>query len=205
MSMCRVFSCVVGRGCLLWPVHSFGRTLLAFALLHFVLQGQICLLLQVSWLPTFAFQSPVMKWQNVVHWRREWQTTSVFLPWVPRNSMKRPKDRTLKDKLPRLVCAQYTTGDQWRNNYRKNEGIEPKQKQHSVVDGTSHRSKVWCCKEQYCIGSWNVRSMNQGKLEVVKQEMARVNINILGISELDWNGWMQLRGPLYLLLRAGIP
>jgi len=144
-------------------------------------------------------------WQKVVHWRREWQTTSVFLPWGPRNSMKRPKDRTLKDKLPRLVCAQYTTGDQWRNNYRKNEGIEPKQKQHSVVDGTSHRSKVWCCKEQYCIGSWNVRSMNQGKLEVVKQEMARVNTNILGISELDWNGWMQLRWPLYLLLRAGIP
>ena len=65
--------------------------------------------------------------------------------------------------------------------------MEPKQK-HPVVDGTSDRSKVQCCKEQYCIGIWNVRSMNQGKLEVVKQEMARVNIDILGISELKWTG-----------------
>ena len=66
----------------------------------------------------------------------------------------------------------------------KNEGMEPKQKQYSVVDATGNRRKVQCCKEQYCIGTWNVRSMNQGKLEVVKQEMARVNIEILGISEL---------------------
>ena len=66
--------------------------------------------------------------------------------------------------------------------------MEPKQKQHPVVDVTSHGSKVQFCKEQYCIGTWNVRSMNQGKLEVVKQEMARVNINILGISELKWTG-----------------
>ena len=66
--------------------------------------------------------------------------------------------------------------------------MEPKQKQHPVVDGTGDRSKVQCCKEQYCIGNWNVRSMNQGKLEVVKQEMARVNIDILGISELRWTG-----------------
>ena len=84
--------------------------------------------------------------------------------------------------------AQYATGDQWRNNSRKNEGMEPKQKQYPVVDVTGDRSKAWCCKEQYCIGTWNVRSMNQGKLEVVKQEMARVNINILGISELKWTG-----------------
>ena len=77
-------------------------------------------------------------------------------------------------------------GDQWRNNSRKNEGMEPKQKQYPVVDVTGDRSKVRCCKEQRCIGIWNVRSMNQGKLEVVKQEMARVNINILGISELKW-------------------
>ena len=66
--------------------------------------------------------------------------------------------------------------------------MEPKQKQHSVVDETGDRSKVWCCKEQYCIGTWNVRSVNQGKLEVVKQEMTRVNIDILGISELRWTG-----------------
>ena len=90
----------------------------------------------------------------------------------------------MKDVLPRSVGAQYATGDQWRNNSRKKEDIEPKQKQHPVVDGTGDRSKVRCCKEQYCIATWNVRSMNQGKLEVVKQEMARGNINILGISEL---------------------
>ena len=95
------------------------------------------------------------------------------------NSMKRQKDRTLKDELPMLVGAQYATRDQWRNNSRKNEEMEPKQKQHSAVNVTVHRSKVRCCKEQYCIGTWTVRSMNQGKMEVVKQEMARVNIDIL--------------------------
>ena len=88
------------------------------------------------------------------------------------NSMKRQKDRTLKDELPRSVGAQYATGNQWKNNSRKNEGMEPKQKQHPVVDVTGYRSKVQCCKKQYCIGTWNVRSMNKGKLEVVKQEMA---------------------------------
>ena len=65
--------------------------------------------------------------------------------------MKRQKDRTLKDELPRSVGAQYATGDQWRNNSRKNEGIEPKQKQHPVMDGTGEGGKVQCCKEQYCI------------------------------------------------------
>ena len=95
---------------------------------------------------------------------------------------------TLKDELPRLVGAQYATGEEWRNNTRKNEETEPKQKQHPVVDVPVDRSKVQCCKEQYCIGTWNVRSMNQGKLEVVKQEMARVNVDILGISELQWTG-----------------
>ena len=94
------------------------------------------------------------------------------------NSMRRQKDRTLKDELPRSVGTQYDTGDQWRNNLRKNEGMVPKQKQHPVVDVTGDRSKVQCCKEQYCIGTWNVKSTNQGKLEVVKQEMARVNVNI---------------------------
>ena len=76
------------------------------------------------------------------------------------NSMKRQKDRTLKDECPRYVGVQYATGDQWRNNSRKNEGMEPKQNQHPVVDGTGDRSKVQCCKEQYCIGIWNVRSIN---------------------------------------------
>ena len=94
--------------------------------------------------------------------------------------MKRQKDRTLKDELPRSIGAQYATGDQRRNNSRKNEKMEP------VVDVTGDRSKIQCCKEQYCMGTWNVRSMNQGKLKVVKQEMARVNVDILGISKLKW-------------------
>ena len=104
------------------------------------------------------------------------------------NRLKRQKDRTLKDKFPRSVGAQYAAGDQWRNNFRKNEGMKRKQKQYPVVDVTGDRSKVPCYKEQYCIGTWNVRSMNQGKLEVVKQEMARVNVDIPGISKLKWTG-----------------
>ena len=104
------------------------------------------------------------------------------------DSMKRQKDRILKEELARSVGAQHTTGDQWRNNSSKNEGMEPKQKQYPAVDVTGDRSKVRWCKEQYGIGTWNVRSMNQGKLKVVKQEMTRVNINILRISKLKWTG-----------------
>ena len=104
------------------------------------------------------------------------------------NSMKRQNDRIPKEELPRSVGAQHATGDQWRNNSRKNEGMEPKQKQYPAVVVTGDRSKVQCCKEQYSIGTWNVRSMNQGKLEVVKQEMARVNVHILGITELKCIG-----------------
>ena len=106
----------------------------------------------------------------------------------PMNSMKKQNDRTLKDELSRSAGAQYATGDQWRNNSRKNTETEPKQKQPPVVDETGDGSKVWCCKEQYCIGTWNVRYINQSILETVKQEMARVNIDILGISELKWTG-----------------
>ena len=102
----------------------------------------------------------------------------------PMNSMKRQNNRILKGELCGMVRAQYATGDQWRNNSRKSEGMELNQEQYPVVDVTHDRSKVQCCKEQYCIGTWNVRSMNQGKLEVVKHEMARVNVDILGISEL---------------------
>ena len=92
------------------------------------------------------------------------------------NSMKRYHDRILKEELPSSVevSGEITP--------KKNEVMEPKQQQYPAVDVTGDRSKVRCCKEQYCIGIWNVRSMNQGKLEVVKQEMARVNIDILGIS-----------------------
>ena len=86
------------------------------------------------------------------------------------------------------LASSIATGDQWRSNSRKNEETEPKQKQPPVVDVTGDGSKVWYYKEQYCIGTWNIGFMNQGKLEVVTQEMARVNIDILGISELKWTG-----------------
>ena len=96
------------------------------------------------------------------------------------NTMKRQNRMTLKDEFPRLVGSQYATGEEWRNNSRKNEETEPKK------NNTGGGSKVQCCKEQYCIGTWNVKSINKGKLEAVKQEMARVNTDILGISELKW-------------------
>ena len=104
------------------------------------------------------------------------------------NSMWRQKYSTLKDELPRLVGDQYATGDQWRNNSRKNEEMKWKKKEHPFEDVTGDGSKVQFCKEQYCIGIWNVRSMNQGKLEMVKQEIARVNSSILEISEPKWTG-----------------
>ena len=79
------------------------------------------------------------------------------------NSMKMQNDRILKEELPRSVGAQYGTGDQWRSKSRKNEGMEPKQKQYPVVDVTGNRSKIRCYKEQYCIGTWNVRPMKQDR------------------------------------------
>ena len=87
--------------------------------------------------------------------------------------MKRQKDRTLKDELPRSVGAQYATGDQWRNNSRKNEGMEPKQKQHPVVDVTGDRSKVRCYKEQYCIGTWSWERLRQEEKGTTEDEMVR--------------------------------
>ena len=109
----------------------------------------------------------------------------------PMNSMKRQNDRILKEELPRSVSAQYATGDQWRNNSRKNEGMEPKQNNTHlwvwlVIQARSDAVK----SNQYCVGTWNVRSMNQGKLEVIKQ-MTRVNVDILGISKLKWTGMGQ--------------
>ena len=89
------------------------------------------------------------------------------------------------------LCTHYATGIEWRNSSRRNEEAEPKWKQCPVVDVSGGESKLQCCKEQYSIEIWNVRSMNQGKLEGVKQEMARVNIYILGISELKWTNLTQ--------------
>ena len=106
---------------------------------------------------------------------RRWSTgegngkpLQYFFLTNPMNSMKRQNNGILKEELPRVVGAQYATEDQWRNNSRKNEGMEPKQKQYPAVDVAGDRSKVRCYKEQYCIGTWNVRSMNQSNLEVVK-------------------------------------
>ena len=103
----------------------------------------------------------------------------------PMNSMKRQIDRKMKDELPRSVGAQYATGNQWRNNSRKNEGMEPKQKQYTVVYVTGDRSKISCHKEQYHIGTWNVRSMNQGKLEGDDKSEHQRSRNQQ--TEMDWN------------------
>ena len=105
------------------------------------------------------------------------------------NSMKRQNDRIPKEELPRSVDAQYPTGDQWRNNSRKTEGMVPKQKQYPVVDVTGGRSKVQCCKKQHCIGTRNVRPMNQGKLEGQtgdgKSECRHSRSQRI---KMDWNG-----------------
>ena len=121
----------------------------------------------------------------------------------PMNRMKKQKGMILKDELPRFVGAQYATRDQWRNNSRKNEGMEPKQNQYPAVDVIGDRSKVWCCKEQYYTGTWNVRSRNQGKLEVVKQEVASMNVDILGISELKWTGMGEINSDDLISTTAG--
>ena len=110
---------------------------------------------------------------------------------------------TLKDELPGSVGALYAPGEEWRNNSRKNEEMEPKQKQYPVVYITGDGNKVQCCKEQYCIGTWNVRSMKQGKLKVVKQEMARVNIDILGINELKWTGMSEFNSDDHYIYDCG--
>ena len=108
-----------------------------------------------SWWRVLAKRGPLEK-----EMANHFSILGLRTPW----SMKRQKDRTLKDELSRLVGAQYTNGDQWRNNSRMK-----RLSQCSVVDMTGDESKVLCYKEKYCIGTWNVRSMNQGKLEVVKR------------------------------------
>ena len=98
--------------------------------------------------------------------------------------MKRHKDMTPEDKLTRLESVQYATGEQRaiNNNFRKNEVVGPKGKKPSAMDVSGGKNKAWCSKEQHCIGTWNVRYMNQGKLDIIMEEMARMNIGILGIS-----------------------
>ena len=108
---------------------------------------------------------------------------SILALRTPWTVWKGKRDMTLKNELPGL-CAHRLLEKSGRNSSKKEWKAERKQKQCPVVDVTGDGSKVWCCKEQYCIGTWNVRSMNRGELEVVKQEMARVNIDILGISEI---------------------
>ena len=108
----------------------------------------------------------------------------------PMNSMKRQNDRILKEELRRLVGVQYATGGQWRNNSRKNEGMGPKQKQYPAVDVTGDRSKVPCCKEQYCIGIWNVRShelrqIGSGQTRDGKSEHRHSRNQQ---TKMDWNG-----------------
>ena len=105
------------------------------------------------------------------------------------NCIKRQEDMTPKDESPRLEGGQYAPGEEWRtttNSSRKNEVTWPKWKRSEGGGVSGDESKIQCCKEQYCIGTWNVRSMNQGKLDVVEQEMARVNTDIFGISKLKW-------------------
>ena len=99
-----------------------------------------------------------------------------------------------------MVGVQYDIGEDHRNSSRKNEEAEPKWKQLPVVDVSGDESKVQCCKEKPCIGTSNVRSMNQGELDMVRQEMARLNIDILGISELKWTGMGEFNSDDHCLL-----
>ena len=127
----------------------------------------------------------------MIHQRREWQTPQYTSHENPMNCIKREKDMTLKDEAPRSEGVRYATGEERRtttHSSRKNEAVGLKCKWFSVVDVSGGESQVLCCKEQYCTGTWNVKSMNQGKLHVIKQEMARSNTDILGISELKWMG-----------------
>ena len=128
-------------------------------------------------------------WQNMVHCGREWQTTSVFLPWESHEQHEKAKRYDTERWTPQVGRCPIVTREEWGNSSTMNEEEEPKEKQCLAVDMTGDGGKVGCCKEQYCIGSWKVRWMNQGKLEVVKQKMARVNEHWhFRISELKWTG-----------------
>ena len=118
-------------------------------------------------------------WKNVIHRRRKWQPTPVFLHREPHGHYEKAKryDESLGHKM--------SGGERQAtiNSPSKNEASGPKWKHCSTVDVSGGEIKVWCWKEQYCIETWNVRSTNQGKFNIDKQEMARLNIDILGISD----------------------
>ena len=116
-------------------------------------------------------------WQNVVHWRRDWQNTPVFLPLKPHQQYDKEERYDTKRWAPRLEGVPHATREEQRaitNSFRKNEAAGPKWIRCSVVDVSGSESKVQCCQEQYRTETWNVRSMNQGILDMVKQEMAKV-------------------------------
>jgi len=131
-------------------------------------------------------------WQNVIRWRREWETTSVYLLWEPHELYERPKRYDTKRSVPQIWRYPMCYWGRVEENYQKPQNEWSgwaKWIWNSVVDESC--DKIWCCKEQYCMGTWNVRSMNQGKLDVVKQEMVRININILDQqTKIDGNGWI---------------
>ena len=120
----------------------------------------------------------------------------------PMNSMKRQKDMTPEGKHTRSLAVQYATGEEWRNSSRKNEEAGPEWKQRSVTLVSAGESKLQCCKEQYCL-TWNVRSLNRGKLDMVKEEMARMNIYILGISYLKWTGMREFNSDDHFIYYCG--
>ena len=127
-----------------------------------------------------------MFWQNIVHWKKEWQTIAVYLPWEYYEQYKKAERCETGRWAPQISRCPICYWRRAEKYSKKNEEAEPKQKQPLVVDVSGGESKVQCCKEQYCVGTWNVRSINQGKLKVVKQVLARVNNNILGISGIKW-------------------
>ena len=155
---------------------------------------------QPSILNTYLFSIPAMlEWIKIVYLLGIYCFSIQYLLSVslqysclenPMNSMKRQKDRTLKDEFPRSVASMYLHL-QWRNNSRKNEEMEEKQKKHPVVDVTGDGSKVRCCKEQYCIGTWNVRSVNRqigsGQTGDGKSECRHFRNQR---TKMDWNGWI---------------
>ena len=127
---------------------------------------------------------------------------SIFALRTPWTVWKGKKVITLKDDFPRSVGAQYTTGEEWKNNSRKNEETEPKWKQCPVVDVTGDGRKAHCCEEQYYIGTWNVRSMNQGKLEVVTGDGKSEHQHFRN-SELKWTGICEFNSDDHYIYHCG--